>query len=109
MLNFAVLESILEIYTANKVISVSSGLEAVKYVGQNEPPDLILMDMRMPEMDGIEATAIIHRQDYKGLITVVTANGSYEDETNCLSVSMYGFIAKPVVMGELEVVISKLL
>ena len=109
MMNCAVLESMLETYAADRVISVNSGLEAVEYVAQNEPPDLILMDMRMPGMDGIEATAIIRGQGYKGLIIAVTANATSEDETNCLSVGMNGFIAKPVVMEELEAVISKLL
>lgn len=109
MMNCAVLESMLEAYGADRIISVNSGLESVEYVAQNSAPDLILMDMRMPGMDGIEATQTIRQQGYAGVIIAVTANATAEDEAACLSAGMNGFLAKPVVIEELEHVIGQLL
>ena len=69
--------------------------------------DIILMDLQMPEMDGLEATRLI-RQRSSGrqpVIIALTANAMEGDEEECLSAGMNDYLGKPV---KLEEVIDKL-
>jgi len=75
----------------------SNGKEAVEMVNAGDY-DLILMDVRMPVMDGIEATRQIREQfpDKKLPIIAMTANAFSEDQKQCLDAGMDDFIANPV-------------
>ena len=75
-----------------------NGSEAVKLAGK-KPYDIILMDLHMPVMDGLEATSIILANSFrrrKPQIIALTANILKEDETNCLRAGMSGFLPKPI-------------
>ncbi|WNJ16946.1 response regulator [Pontibacter sp. G13] len=66
---------------------------------------LILMDIRMPEMDGLEATQVIRRGfggDHQPMIFAMTALDSEEDEDQCLTVGMDGFLTKPLSVSHLR-------
>ena len=72
--------------------------------------DLILMDIQMPEMDGLQATAEIrHREDRTGKripIVAMTAHAMAGDRERCLDSGMDGYIAKPIHPGELTALIT---
>jgi CheY-like chemotaxis protein len=70
--------------------------------------DVILMDMRMPEMNGLEATQTIRRRwpDEAPRIIGVTANAVAGDRERCLASGMDGYLSKPFSMDELADVLS---
>ena len=72
----------------------NNGLEAVE-MAQNEHFDLILMDMRMPIMDGLEASTNILKRDPNIAITMLTATNRAEDEERYKKIGIWGFLQKP--------------
>jgi CheY-like chemotaxis protein len=82
-------------------VLVENGLKAADEARQKHF-DIILMDMHMPEMDGVEATRLI-RQNQQGqpVIIALTANTMQGDREECLNAGMNDFISKPVRLEEL--------
>lgn len=93
------LSELLKICNA-KVVLVTSGLAAANYCINNEV-DLVLMDMKLPEMNGYEATRLI--KDYKPTVPViaVTACAMLEDRRRCKIAGCDGYLPKPIMPGEL--------
>ncbi len=84
-----------------------NGQEAVELAG-NQDFDLILMDMQMPEMDGLEATGMIRKMPGKQpVIIALTANTMQGDEEICLKAGMDDYIGKPVKLEELVAKLEK--
>lgn len=81
---------------------VEDGQQAVKAVQSGEF-DLVLMDLRMPRMDGLEATALIRQlaSDRSIPIIAMTANASTEDYHRCMAAGMTDFVAKPIERAKL--------
>ncbi len=82
----------------------NNGLEAVQMADQSQY-DLILMDMQMPEMDGITATHEIRGgggMNCETPIVAMTANASEEDRQMCLDAGMNGFESKPISIARLH-------
>lgn len=81
---------------------VANGIEVLKALEQQHY-DVILMDVFMPEMDGLEATKAIHRKWQKGpKIIAMTALSLKGDREMCLAAGMDGYISKPVKIEELR-------
>ncbi|WP_026899261.1 hybrid sensor histidine kinase/response regulator [Daejeonella oryzae] len=79
-----------------KTVVANNGLEAVEML-KKTPFDVILMDMQMPEMDGLEATAMIRKtSDHQPQIIAMTANALPEDREACIQSGMNNYISKPI-------------
>jgi len=85
--------------TALEVVSASNGEEAIK-VFQKERPDLILMDIRMPKMDGYEATSRIKSISDVPIIAL-TASIMNDEEDRIKKEHFDGYLRKPVLRREL--------
>jgi CheY-like chemotaxis protein len=70
--------------------------------------NLILMDMQMPDVDGIEATKTIRRQiGEQPIIIAMTANAMKEDRDKCIEAGMNDYISKPINQHELIDLLKK--
>ena len=90
-----------------QVTIANNGKEAIDQMQQKQY-DLILMDMQMPVMDGIQATLLIRQlPEGKELpIIAMTAAASEADRDNCLAAGMNDYISKPIIATELLAKIS---
>lgn len=82
---------------------VANGIEVLEAL-QRQPYDVVLMDVQMPEMDGLEATCMIRQQwspELSPRIIAITGNTMSEERDKCLEVGMDDFIAKPIKIPEL--------
>jgi signal transduction histidine kinase/ligand-binding sensor domain-containing protein/CheY-like chemotaxis protein len=86
---------------------VENGQEAVAAAGGQEY-DLILMDIQMPEMDGLEATRLIRERPFRQPVVIaLTANAMRGDREECLQAGMDDYISKPVRLDELMELLEK--
>ncbi|WP_300295188.1 PAS-domain containing protein [Ferrovibrio sp.] len=95
----------------HQVDLVTNGIEACEQV-QKAPYDLVLMDMQMPEMDGLTATQTIRRlpQDCARLpIIALTANAMEGDRERYISGGMDDYVAKPIALPQLIAAINRVL
>ncbi len=98
--NIFLLKKILE-STAAKTLSAKSGQAAIQKVVDNPSIDLVLMDIKMPGMDGFIATAEIHKVNPGLPVVAQTAYAMKDDEENAITHGCVGYISKPIGREEL--------
>ena len=87
----------------------ANGIEVLTAL-ERQPYDVILMDMQMPEMDGLEATRIIRKRwpdDQSPRIVAMTANVTSDDRQTCLEAGMNDYLTKPIRVEELVAALNK--
>ena len=94
-----------------RILQAHNGLEAVHIIA-TEPHDIVLMDVQMPEMDGIAATrAIRAREQALGLprkpVLALTANALADDKANCLAAGMDDYLTKPFMRRQILELMGK--
>ena len=107
--NMLLLKTIIKNLFVNPIIfEIVNGKEAVEKF-EILRPDLIFMDIQMPEMNGYEATKIIRSlSSGKNLpIIAITAGTEKEEKEKCLAAGMNDYISKPIVKGVIEETIAK--
>ncbi|KQS27108.1 hybrid sensor histidine kinase/response regulator [Dyadobacter sp. Leaf189] len=98
-------------YVLNKlgyeILIANNGLEVLTWLAKGQY-DVVLMDVQMPEMDGLEATKIIRKENpSKPYIIALTANALIEDRNKYLSIGMNDYMAKPMKLEEIKEVLKK--
>jgi signal transduction histidine kinase/CheY-like chemotaxis protein len=92
------------------VVTANNGREALEAL-QAQEFDLVLMDVQMPEMDGLEATRAIRVKEKETgdhiPIVAMTAHAMKGDETRCLAAGMDGYISKPIRARDLVELVEK--
>ena len=88
------------------VTVVDNGQQALDAITQGSAPDMVLMDLQMPEMDGLTATRQIRqwemgRAQPRVPIIALTADAFEEDRQNCLAAGMDDFLSKPIALDAL--------
>ncbi|MCX7178229.1 MAG: ATP-binding protein, partial [Proteobacteria bacterium] len=88
------------------------GAQAIEAISQGAEVDLILMDLRMPVMDGYEATEQIRRWEAtngreRRPIIAMTADAYAEDRRHCLEVGMDDVLTKPIFLADLQIALSR--
>ncbi|EFI35220.1 two component, sigma54 specific, transcriptional regulator, Fis family [Desulfonatronospira thiodismutans ASO3-1] len=85
--------------------SALSGLESIK----RQPVDVLLLDIRMPEMDGMEVLTAVKEIDPWITVVMITAYGSIETAVEAIKKGAYDFITKPFEIPDLVRVLNKAL
>ncbi|UIJ46633.1 PAS domain S-box protein [Sphingomonas cannabina] len=98
-----------------RVDVAANGAEAIARVDEaaarGEPYDIVLMDVQMPELDGLEATRRLRAKGYDAAtlpIVALTANAYEDDIAACFAAGMQGHVAKPIQLRELQSALDRL-
>jgi len=94
--NFYYLNAVLIRETGAKILHASNGIEAVSLFRANPDVRLILMDIKMPQMDGFEATRQIKMIDKDVHIIAITAYAMSGDEDRIMAAGCDGYLSKPL-------------
>ena len=89
-----------------RLLRAHNGIEAVT-INEDEKPDLILMDIRMPEMDGLDATRIIKEVDSDTPIIALSAYAFEENIREAMAAGCDSFMAKPFRVEDLIATVQK--
>jgi len=84
-------------YNARAVFYPEDAIAAV----QSDPPDVVLLDFRMPGMDGIEVLKIIKKIDPAIEVIMLTGHGDVSSVEEAIRMGAYAYIMKPLNIGEL--------
>lgn len=97
--NYLLLKYILE-KNGYKTIRASNGVEALEIYRSDQHLDLIVMDVKMPVMSGLEATIEIRKKDKKIPIIALTAYALPGDREMCMEAGSSDYISKPIEKGD---------
>jgi nitrogen regulation protein NR(I) len=89
-----------------KVTTALSAEEAISLAGQRSF-DLVIMDIRMPGINGLEALALIKKTDFKLSVIIMTAYGTTQTAIEAMKRGAYDYITKPFKINELKILIKK--
>ena len=96
----------------HEVVVAGNGRVALE-ASEKQTPDLVLMDVQMPEMDGLQATAAIRQGELKSgkhiPIIAMTAHAMAGDKERCLGAGMDGYVSKPLRVEDLFSTIEEVL
>jgi CheY-like chemotaxis protein len=95
----------------HRVMMTANGREALEALAKDRF-DLVLMDVQMPEMDGLQATSALRKKEKEkgdGIrqpVVALTAHAMKGDQERCLAAGMDGYLTKPIGALELDAVLE---
>lgn len=90
------------------VHTASNGREALELLKSSPVTDIVIADIKMPELDGIQLLKHIKRQHIDSQVILVTGYGSIENAIEAMKEGAYDYITKPIVDGEIKILIDRL-
>ncbi len=97
-----------ELLPEDTLLTCSSGVEAVKVAKENKP-DIIFMDVRIPELDGISAIEEIRKFLPNSCISVLTAHSDFAYAQKSISLRVFEYLLKPIKPTEFKKVLLRML
>ncbi len=92
-------------YQVNAFPAAEKAIKAIK----SSPPDLILLDIKLPGINGIQALYEIKKLCPKILVIMITAYEDIKTVISAMKIGAYDYVVKPIHMDELEIIISNAL
>lgn len=96
----------------HRLIEVSNGLEALNYLkSENNLPDIILLDLNMPKLNGLEFLKTLKTDQFLKLIPTIvfTTSNNDKDIMECYKIGIAGYILKPLKYEDYLIVVKKVL
>jgi len=100
------IKMIIEGYSNHQVIATNNPVEVAELL-RKERFDLIITDLKMPGMDGMELLALAKQQDEDAIILMITAFGSMETADEALAKGAFDYISKPFRKEQLLLAVDK--
>ncbi len=88
--------------------TAGNGEQALTAIGK-DMPDLVLLDLQMPKMGGIEVLRALRKEEINVPVIVITAHGSIETAVEAMKEGAYDFITKPIDANHFDIVVRKVL
>lgn len=89
-----------------EAVSVCSGEDALKHVPSFHP-DVIILDLQMPDMSGLDVLARVKALDRSIEVIPLTGNGSFDIGIACMQLGAFDYLVKPVDLDQIVAIISE--
>lgn len=89
-----------------EVLTAETGEEGIE-IFKAEPPDIILLDLNMPGMGGIETLKALRKLSSEIIVIIITAHGDIETAVSAIKLGAYDFVEKPFELNRISVIVKK--
>ena len=89
-----------------EVMTAETGEEGVE-IFKADPPDIILLDLNMPGMGGIETLKSVRKLSSDIIVIIITAHGDIETAVSSIKLGAYDFVEKPFELNRISVLVKK--
>ena len=99
---------ILFIESGHQVVCFEDGHSFLKHL-DNDEPEIVILDLRLPDMNGLEILRVICKQSPSVITIIITAHGNISSAVEALKIGAYDYLRKPFDIDALSLMIEKVL